>query len=328
MQFTTETLQQNLKKIEGFSFSKKTIICVSGGVDSMVLLHASSQILKNIIAVTVDHNYRKTSAAEAKFVAKFCKKINIPHFILTNKTLIPQNNIEENLRKIRYDLITEFAKKNKISQAILAHHRDDNIETFFMRLERGSGLQGLSCMQALNEINNIKFFRPLLDIPKSSLQAYLQKNKIKHVEDESNKNTKFTRNKLRKFLSEFSGDDVFSERVSQTIKALSEAQNIIKNIEDEAAKNLVKIDKKNAQAQINYQQFFYQPQAIALRILKNILIDINSQNKIPRYESLQMLYKNLQNNKSFKKQTLNGCFIELKKDFIIVSKEVKTLKKQ
>lgn len=289
----------------------------------MALLYAASNVLKNVVAVTVDHNMRKTSAKEAKFVASCCKKLNIEHHTLTNKTPIPSSNIEESLRTIRYELITNFARKNKITQALLAHHLNDNVETFFMRLERGSGLKGLSCMDNVIELNGVKFFRPLLELPKASLEVYLKENKIKNIEDESNKDLKFTRNKLRNFLESMNDSEIFAERVGATIKSLQEAEKIITDIEQKLESKLVK--RKKANIEIDHKKFYAENPQITLRILKNILIKFGNKTKIPRYENLLLLYNNM-GQSTFKRQTLNGCILSVKNAKIIIEKELKPLK--
>lgn len=321
--FNTDSLKQNLLALEGFSPSRKTIICVSGGVDSMALLHAAAKILKNIIAVTVDHKLRKASAAEAKFVEKFCKKLGVPHHTLVNEKAIPKSNIEENLREVRYSLITEFARAHRIKQALLAHHLNDNVETFFMRLERGSGLKGLSCMSAEVELYGVKFFRPLLELPKSALQAYLQANKIKNIEDDSNHDVKFTRNKLRKVLESMNNAEIFAERVGQAIRSLSEAEKIITDIEQNLTQKLVSATADKIE--IDYSGFYAENPQITLRILKAQLMQFGNKAKIPRYENLRLLYDNMAK-KTFKKQTLNGCIIGVKNNKIIIEKELKPLK--
>jgi tRNA(Ile)-lysidine synthase len=321
--FNADILKHELQNIEGFSFKAKTIICVSGGVDSMALLHAASKVLKGIIAVTVDHKLRKASTAEAKFVAKFCQKLGVEHHTLTNKNPIPKSNIEENLRDVRYSLITEFARASRVKQALLAHHLNDNVETFFMRLERGSGLKGLSCMNSEIELNKVKFFRPLLGLPKSSLQAYLKQHKIKNIEDDSNHDTKFTRNKLRKFLESMNNAETFAERVGQTIHSLREAEKIIDDIEQQLTSKLVK--QTATKIEIKHDEFYAENVQITLRILKDQLMKLGTNNKIPRFENLRLLYDNMAK-RTFKKQTLNGCIISVKNNKIIIEKELKALK--
>ena len=140
------------------SFKKKFfLIAVSGGPDSLALTAlAKSYSYENkckIYYVLVDHNLRKNSSNEAKSVKKLLKKHQITLNVLKNKKLI-KKNIQSEARRIRYNLLTTFCKKKKIQTILTAHNLEDQVETFFIRLSRGSGLHGLSSMKQINRIND------------------------------------------------------------------------------------------------------------------------------------------------------------------------------
>ena len=149
------------------------VVAVSGGSDSLALV----SIIKNLIQenkykfffAIVDHNLRKKSGAEALSVKRLLSKYGINLTILKNKKKI-EKNIQKNAREIRYNLLEKFCKKKKAKSLIVAHHQDDQVETFLIRLSRGSGVEGLSSM---NEITTLKqgtsLIRPLLDFKKKEL---------------------------------------------------------------------------------------------------------------------------------------------------------------
>ena len=149
------------------------VVAVSGGSDSLALV----SIIKNLMQenkykfffAIVDHNLRKNSAAEALGVKRLLSKYDINLTILKNKKKIDKN-IQKNAREIRYNLLEKFCKKKKAKSLIVAHHQDDQVETFLIRLSRGSGVEGLSSM---NEITTLKqgtsLIRPLLDFKKNEL---------------------------------------------------------------------------------------------------------------------------------------------------------------
>lgn len=174
-------------------YRKHTIyIGVSGGIDSMALLYF---LFSNQFKIHVLHvNYHKRGEAsdlDMKLVAEFCEKHSIPctirHFEKGEK-----GNFQENARKFRYQFFEEFAS-NSTDCIALAHHADDQVETFFMNLMRQSGMVGLASMPSIRE----KYIRPFLALSKSDLLEYATKNKIEWREDASNQSADCLRNKWR-----------------------------------------------------------------------------------------------------------------------------------
>ena len=124
--------------------------------------------------VLINHGIRKNSSEEAKAkVKKILKKQNITLKVITNKKKKIVNNIQHNARKTRYSLLSAECKKKKIRTILTGHHKDDQIETFWLRLSRGSGIQGLSSMSTITALDNkIKLFRPLLSEEKKKSYCY------------------------------------------------------------------------------------------------------------------------------------------------------------
>ena len=149
---------------------KSYTIAVSGGPDSLALAaltKAYSNIKKiKFKYVLVDHNIRKNSAKEAKQVKSLLKKNKINLNIILNKKKITKN-IQSLARNRRYEILSNYCRKNKINTLITAHNLEDQVETFFIRLSRGSGLKGLSSMSFLSKTkDNVNLCRPLLDTKK------------------------------------------------------------------------------------------------------------------------------------------------------------------
>ncbi len=178
---------------------KYFLVGFSGGIDSTVLLHELyTQSLKKKIyirAIHINHNINPLSDKWSKHCKKICKKLNIK--LITKKIYIKiKKNIECNLRKIRYSIY----KKNILNNEIIltAHHKNDQCETFFLALKRGSGPKGLSGIKKKIKINKNNFiYRPLLKISKKKIKKYAKKKKLKWIEDSSNNNIKLERNFLR-----------------------------------------------------------------------------------------------------------------------------------
>lgn len=163
----------------------------SGGIDSMVLIHF---LAKNQFNIHVLHvNYRKRAKAsddDMEFVKTYCEKNKLPFdSILYNSN--PKGNFQENARKFRYDFFESFTQKNGV--IALAHHSDDQIETFFMNTMRQSGILGLASIPVVRE----NYIRPLLGLSKQDLLEYAQQNNIEWREDASNQESNYLRNKWR-----------------------------------------------------------------------------------------------------------------------------------
>jgi tRNA(Ile)-lysidine synthase len=148
--------------------NEKFCIGVSGGPDSLALTFLgkifSKEFNTKFIALIVDHNLRKQSAAEARKVKKILIKHKIRSKILTWKGKIPKSNIQFNARNIRYFLLNKQCSKLNIKNLVLAHHEGDLIENFFIRLFRGSGLKGLSSLNIKrhSKDNILNLIRPLI----------------------------------------------------------------------------------------------------------------------------------------------------------------------
>ena len=154
--------------------TNKFLVAVSGGPDSLALVALCRDYELNnkkikFHYVLINHGIRKNSSEEAKQVKTILKKQNITLKVITNKKKIV-NNIQHNARKTRYSLLSAECKKKKIRTILTGHHKDDQIETFLIRLSRGSGIQGLSSMSTITALDNkIKLFRPLLSEEKKNL---------------------------------------------------------------------------------------------------------------------------------------------------------------
>ena len=314
-------LEKLKDKLHSLGIHKKqpVTIAVSGGADSMALCALCQLADLDFIAIIVDHNFRKNSAQEAKEVKDYlAKKFGIKAEILTNKKPIPKTNIEEFLRDVRYGLIFEHSKKKKINKILTAHHLDDQIETFLMRLERGAGIDGLTGMKEINEFIGFQIIRPLLDYSKDELKEFLKKNNIKWWEDESNKDTKLTRNNIRKTLEGFSDYDLMRKRLSGVIENIARAKDFIETEKNKAFKAVVKEPKKGA-ATLNLTKFKKLHEELRLRILRDLIKKYSKTQKDVRMDSIKHLDKSLMDAK-FKATSLHGLKIAKTNQNLVVFK--------
>ena len=174
-------------------------VAYSGGLDSTVLLHILSKetAFKNKINVIhVNHSISPNSDKWEEFCRKNADEFGVKFFSYKLDEL--EIVTEDNLRKIRYEKFDQWAESNDL--ILTAHHKDDQVETILFRFMRGTGLNGLRGIPAWRKDGNSQFHRPLLDFSKRELYEYALNNKLKWVEDESNKDIDISRNFIRNKL--------------------------------------------------------------------------------------------------------------------------------
>ena len=199
------------EKISSLIGKERFAIAVSGGSDSLALsVLAKLYSLENdndFVSLIIDHKLRKESAEEAKQTYKSLTQKKIKAKILTYQGEKFSSNIQKKARDLRYDLFEKYCAKRKIKFLILAHHQDDLIENFYIRLIRGSGIKGLTSLQNIFEYNkNFYLLRPLLNLNKEELLSVTKKSYSSWIEDPSNKNDKFLRVRIRKICLLYTSD--------------------------------------------------------------------------------------------------------------------------
>lgn len=192
-QFLTHQLQTNRSK-------PILLLALSGGLDSMVLLHllaaASAKIPFQLHAMHVHHGLSPNADSWAEFCRQQCQQLNVTLQVVhvhldANSSL----GIEAEARELRYQAL--FAAQN-IDFVLTAHHQDDQAETLLLQLCRGAGVKGLASMAAVDTQRNL--LRPLLNVPRQTLQDYAVQHGVAWCEDESNDNTQYDRNFVRHAL--------------------------------------------------------------------------------------------------------------------------------
>ena len=317
------SLYLKLKKVLSKSKNSKAFtVAVSGGSDSMALAGLSSILMKEkrhkVFFALVDHGIRKNSNKEANQVKKLLKKNDIELEILKNKKIIFKN-IQKNARDVRYELLSKFCKKNRTKHLITAHHQDDQIETFFIRLSRGSGVEGLSSMGEKTKIKyGINLIRPFLDSSKKELSYIAKKIFGKTFKDPTNTNEKFLRTNIRNLKRILEEKGLDPQRIAHSIRNISLTKDAINFYVTKSMKKLVKFRK--AETVLNLIDFRKEPEEIKFRIINNIVKRRANTYYPPRSYKVVNLINRFESNK-LKKCTLGGCLFEKRKNLLHVSRE-------
>ncbi|GDX36655.1 hypothetical protein LBMAG18_11660 [Alphaproteobacteria bacterium] len=290
-------------------------VAISGGSDSMALFFLLLDFCKNhnttIHALSVDHRMRTNSSIEMKKLAKLLKKYqsknNFCHNILTlPKNKIPQKNIEAKLRELRYELLSKYCQKNNIKFLFLGHQLNDIAENFLIRLFRGSSIDGLSSVNKINNLNDLKLIRPLLNFTKKDLQDYLISKNINWFEDKTNSDEKFLRNKIRNFLTSFENGDLLQKRIKNTADYFLEMREFFEEKVKYEMTNIVKkID--DSSYLVNRKKLATINQEIAQKIIGKVIIDLSNKNYMPRRIKLENFVKYLINDKQLKTRSFSCC---------------------
>ena len=254
------------------------LLAVSGGPDSLALMWLAARWRRvlargpRLIAVTVDHGLRPESAREARDVKRLAKELDLLHRTLRWTGAKPKTGLPAAARAARYRLLAQAAQANGATHILTAHTRDDQAETLLMRMLRGSGVAGLAAMARETGREGVRLARPLLDIPKSQLIATLKSAKIVFADDPTNRDTAFTRPRLRAIMSVLAEEGGDSRNLARLALRLARANAALEVLVDGAERYLALRDRNDA-ARFGFDAgaFAGLPEEIRLRLLKRAI---------------------------------------------------------
>jgi tRNA(Ile)-lysidine synthetase-like protein len=236
----------------------KYIIAVSGGVDSVVLLHVTSKMKElELVVAHFDHGIRDDSKLDQGLVAKLSSDLNIP--FVTRSVNLGENASEENARNARYEFLFDTLNKHQARGIIVAHHKDDIDETAIFNLLRGTGRKGVTSFNTRPEI-----YRPLIKVNKKQIKDYAKSNNLIWREDKTNEDVKYSRNLIRFKLAEKKNDP----NIKKLEFELDKVRQINKFIDDEVELlfSLVSEEKKLVRS-----EFIKLPYKVSLEIMSEWL---------------------------------------------------------
>jgi tRNA(Ile)-lysidine synthase len=285
----------------------------------------ASEFKNKIHILIVNHNLRKESHKEAAKVKKILKKKGIRSKILEWKGEVPYKNIQKNARNIRYSLISDYCFNKNIRYLLIAHHMDDQIENFLIRLTRGSGLTGLSSMvESVNYSNKLKIIRPLLTLKKRDLKYVTVNYFNTYIKDPSNKDEKFLRTRIRKYRKNMEKEGLDTTKIIRTVNNLLSANKAINFYKNKALYKYASFVSKH-KCLLNMKIFTEEAEEIIFKSFSDILSLVSGTYYPPRSKKILNLIVRIKKNK-FTKCTLGGCVIEKRDGFVAVLKEVKVKK--
>lgn len=318
-----ETFAALMARLGPFEARPEIAVGVSGGADSMAAVLLTRDWLRarggKLVAVIVDHALRAESAEEAALVAQRLAELEVETVVLRWQGEKPQSNIQAAARQARRRLLSDFCARRGILHLVLGHHREDQAETFLMRLSRGSGLFGLAGMGTLQELPAHRLLRPLLSVSKARLIATLEARGVRWVEDPSNLDPRFTRTLVRGLLPDLAATGITSEKLVETTDRLGRARDAL---EAAVTKNLARAlwFHPAGIAFLKPAVLSSAPTEVGLRALTRVLMAVSGADYGPRSERLERLYGEIAAG-LISGTTLSGCRVTPWRQSLVVYRE-------
>ncbi|MBP9667342.1 tRNA lysidine(34) synthetase TilS [Candidatus Saccharibacteria bacterium] len=276
----------------------KYVVAVSGGVDSVVLLDMLvREGAHELIVAHFDHGIRPESDADARFVHALAKKYDLA--FETKREELGARASEDRARERRYAFLNSIAKTHSAT-LVTAHHKDDMLESIAINVTRGTGWRGLAVFA------NPAIVRPLLDMPKSELYRYAVRHGLEWVEDETNAETIYLRNRLRRLLHTH-----MAQRAKNDMYTLWQQQiNLRQEIDAECQKVLVGAGKSR-------YFFTHIDEGAALELLRGMLVENNASLTRPQRKRLLHAIKTMSAGTTF--EAGSGVHVTFSKQEFIVN---------
>lgn len=264
--------------LDRFAPQARIGLAVSGGPDSMALLHLAAAALPGRVeAATVDHGLRPEAAAEAELVARACSALGVPHRMLAI-SVVREASIQAAARRARYEALAAWCRDRGLASLATAHHADDQAETLLMRLARGAGLSGLAGIRESRDLGGVRLIRPLLGWRRTELAALVADTET--VVDPSNDDPRYDRARVRALLAT-AGEGLDVIRIALSAGHLAEADAAIDWLVAEAIRARV---ERSGEGRIA-ADLEGLPREVRRRILARLIAESDSQVDGPTLET-------------------------------------------
>lgn len=260
-------------------------VAVSGGRDSMALLRLLARWAgrrrdrPRLVALSVDHGLRPGSAAEVVQVAAWCAAIGVEHHGLVWRGVKPATRVEERAREARYRLLTGWCRAQGVAVIALAHQREDQAETFLMRLARSSGLDGLAAMAPRAMRDGIEIWRPLLDISRARIEASLAAFGQDWIDDPANADPAFERVRMRAGRAALERLGLAAPAIAAAAAKLRRAAAALDRIADEHFAASASVDPAGY-VRLDAAALARAPEEIVLRVLARAILLVGGQSRL------------------------------------------------
>ncbi len=318
------------KRLNALSPGRKIAVALSGGPDSLaLLLHAARWAKRrkggSVLALTVDHGLRAEAADEARQAGVQARALGVSHRILRWTGAKPSHGIQAAAREARYALMAQACREEGVGELLLAHHLEDQAETFLLRLARGSGVDGLSAMAATRDYDGqaprLRLLRPLLDVPRARLAASVAKAGLTPAQDPSNEDDRYERVRLRRTLPQLAEIGLDAATLARSAERMARAREAL----DGEAERFISIHADLTDwgsALIESEALTDAFDEIALRVLSRLGRAVGGGAWPLRDEALRAILDAIRSGGLGRGRTLSGCKFAVKGRGIAVTREL------
>lgn len=304
-------------------------VAVSGGPDSMALLLLAQAWAGErgyeIAALTVDHDLRDASAEEARQVSEWLASRGVKHHTLVwsegQRVRSIDRSPQTEARDGRFALMAEWCTAHGAHALLLAHHADDQIETFFDRLLRGSGVDGLAAIAADTTRGGLRVLRPLLAFDKNALISTCDAHGQAWISDPSNSDESFKRVRIRHLIANLEQEGLDRDRILKTVGHMQRAKSAIDQAVDDLESEAVAQSGQSEKVLI-VDEVLQAPEEVGLRFLARTLMTISGGIYPTRFDGLERVYRALATT-DWSDRTLHGCHLKVRNGRLHVSREPK-----
>jgi len=293
------------------------VVAVSGGSDSLGLMYllrdwAKAARLPLPVVLCVDHRLRPGSEGEARQVLGWAKQAGLRGKLLTNSGETPRADVEAAARDVRYRLMGKWAVSNGFKAIYVGHTRDDQAETFLLRLARGSGVDGLSAMRAVAsypvpQFSQLSLVRPLLGMEREALRDDLNARGQEWLDDPMNADPRFARVKIRNAWPALEAAGLGRERIADAAGHLARAREALDAVTEAVLARACRID--GDVMVLDPLALASAPRELGLRALARVLMAVSKNPYRPRFERLERLFDLIGTGMLGAGRTLHGCRI-------------------
>lgn len=313
--------------IEALGPTSRLAVACSGGADSLALTLLAAEWAREtgreLVALTVDHGLRAESAAEAEATQAWLASRGIAHHILRWAGPKPKANRAALAREARYRLLSAFCRGRRIPDLLLAHHLEDQAETFLLRLGRGSGVDGLAAMAAQTSRDGVRLLRPLLAVPRARLKATLRAAGQDWIEDPSNADPASARVRLRQLAPMLAAEGLTAGRLAATAARMGRARAALEAMTDRLIADAVSLDPAGF-CRLDPAALRDAPEEIGLRALSRLLLTVSGLPHPARLKRLERLYHALTSARRGG-ATLQRCRFLPRRDGVLICREAREL---
>ncbi|MDO8839404.1 MAG: tRNA lysidine(34) synthetase TilS [Parvibaculum sp.] len=315
--------------------SNTIAVAFSGGPDSLALLILAARWVRShpwvrLFALTVDHGLRAGSAVDAETAGRLASTLGIPHDIVHWGGDKPESGIQAAAREARYRLLAAACRERGCGDLLVAHHLEDQAETFLLRLRRGSGVDGLSAMPSARVLDAgdppVRLLRPLLDLPRGRLAATVAQSGLEPILDPSNENDRFDRVKIRQAMHVLEALGFDAAGLAGTARRMARAREVLETqVQALLATHAVLFPFGYVEA--DAAGLAAAPSETRLRALAAILKAVSGRAYGPRMEGLAAIEAALLDRTLGRGRTLNGVKFALTRGRLLAVREMAAVRK-